>query len=276
MNARLRPIRSAILLPIRMNAAETRASSAIADWTPLAVVSRSLTTAEIDTFISEVSTTRTNIAIARRIASVWSPLDSADVAGTAGALTGRVSGAARGRASPSLDERVARARAGSLRHEEGAPDAEHLGHRPRLERAACRLVRCRPVGRLRDRAEPPLTDVRVEAIEDPVERHAHRARCIDVRPDQPGPHGACVVGGVPLGRPAAMERLVPGVFGREGPKAERREQRASTRVDCGTRCVVIACERRIRKRDREQLVRPYPRVVSSGAVHDVVQPAAVR
>src|SRR3954447_20304932 len=120
--ARLRPIRSAILLPIRMNAAETRASSAIADWTPLAVVSRSLTTAEIDTFISEVSTTRTNIAIARRIASVWSPLDSADVAGTAGALTGRVSGAERGRASPSLDERVARARAGSLRHEEGAPD----------------------------------------------------------------------------------------------------------------------------------------------------------
>ena len=39
--ARLRPIRSAILLPIRMNAAETSASSAIADWTPLAVVSRS-------------------------------------------------------------------------------------------------------------------------------------------------------------------------------------------------------------------------------------------
>src|SRR5947208_12264053 len=47
-----------------MNAAETSASSAIADWTPLAVVWRSLTTAEIDTFISDVSTTRTNIAIA--------------------------------------------------------------------------------------------------------------------------------------------------------------------------------------------------------------------
>src|SRR6478609_4133210 len=47
-----------------MKAAETRASSAIADWTPLTVVSRSLTTAEIDTFISEVSTTSTNIAAA--------------------------------------------------------------------------------------------------------------------------------------------------------------------------------------------------------------------
>src|SRR5947209_4162392 len=62
-------MRSPILLPIRMNAAETKASKAIADWTPLAVVCRSRTTAEIDTFISDVSTTSTNIAIASRIAS---------------------------------------------------------------------------------------------------------------------------------------------------------------------------------------------------------------
>src|SRR5436190_17941148 len=65
---------------MRMNAAETSASSAIADWTPLAVVPRSLTTAEIDTFISDVSTTRTNIAIASRIASFWLPHDSAETA----------------------------------------------------------------------------------------------------------------------------------------------------------------------------------------------------
>src|SRR5262245_48630021 len=75
--ARLRPIRSPTLLPIRMNAAETSASSAIADWTPLAVVPRSRTTAEIETFISEVSTTSTNIAIASRTASFVSPVDSA-------------------------------------------------------------------------------------------------------------------------------------------------------------------------------------------------------
>jgi hypothetical protein len=49
---------------IRMNAAETRASNAIADCTPLAVVSRSFTTAEIDTFMNDVSTTSTNIAAA--------------------------------------------------------------------------------------------------------------------------------------------------------------------------------------------------------------------
>ena len=52
-----------------MNAAETSASSAMADCTPLAVVSRSAMTAEIDTFISDVSTTRTNIAIASRTIS---------------------------------------------------------------------------------------------------------------------------------------------------------------------------------------------------------------
>jgi hypothetical protein len=52
-----------------MKAAETRASSAIADWTPLTVVWRSRTTDEIDTFMIEVSTTSTNIAIANKTAS---------------------------------------------------------------------------------------------------------------------------------------------------------------------------------------------------------------
>ena len=47
-----------------MNAADTSASSAIAPCTPLTVVSRSSTTFAIDTFISDVSTTSTNIAIA--------------------------------------------------------------------------------------------------------------------------------------------------------------------------------------------------------------------
>ena len=64
-------MKSPILLPIRMNAADTRASSAIADWTPLAVVCRSRITAEIETFISDVSTTSTNIAIDSKIASRW-------------------------------------------------------------------------------------------------------------------------------------------------------------------------------------------------------------
>ena len=74
--ALLRPKRSPSLLLIRMNAAETRASSAIALWTALTVVSRSLTTAEIDTFISDVSTTSTNIAAASRTDSRVFPASS--------------------------------------------------------------------------------------------------------------------------------------------------------------------------------------------------------
>jgi hypothetical protein len=64
--ARFRPNRSPSLLLIRMNAAETSASSAIALWTALTVVSRSSTTDAIETFISDVSTTSTNIAAASR------------------------------------------------------------------------------------------------------------------------------------------------------------------------------------------------------------------
>ena len=52
-----------------MKAAETSASRAIAPWTPLTVVPRSVTTADIETFISEVSITSTNMAIASRIAN---------------------------------------------------------------------------------------------------------------------------------------------------------------------------------------------------------------
>ena len=79
----MRPIRSPTLLPIRMKAAETSASRAIADWTPLTVVSRSSTTAEIETFMSDVSTTRTNIAIESRTASCC-PLAGAAAASGSG------------------------------------------------------------------------------------------------------------------------------------------------------------------------------------------------
>ena len=62
-----------------MNAAETSASSAIADCTPLTVVPRSLTTAEIDTFIIDVSITSTNIAIASKMASRRLPVASSGI-----------------------------------------------------------------------------------------------------------------------------------------------------------------------------------------------------
>jgi hypothetical protein len=58
----------------------TSASSAIAACTLLTVVSRSSTTAEIDTFINDVSTTSTNIAIASRSASLGLPEPSLPLA----------------------------------------------------------------------------------------------------------------------------------------------------------------------------------------------------
>ena len=73
------------LLLIRMNAADTSASRAIADWMLLTDVSRSDATAVIDTFMIDVSTTRTNIAIANSTASLLLP--SASSAPTLGGDT---------------------------------------------------------------------------------------------------------------------------------------------------------------------------------------------
>lgn len=62
--ARLRPMRSPNFEVMRMKAAEISASRAMAGWPPLAVVCSSATTAEMDTLMGEVSTTRMNIAAA--------------------------------------------------------------------------------------------------------------------------------------------------------------------------------------------------------------------
>jgi hypothetical protein len=95
-------MRSPTLLPIRMNAADTSASSAIADWTPLTVVSRSRTTAEIDTFISDVSTTSTNIAMASKMASRGFPGASVGALLLARSVIGRPRASSRQRPRRSL------------------------------------------------------------------------------------------------------------------------------------------------------------------------------
>ena len=70
-----------------MNAADTRASSAIAAWMALTFVPRSRTTAEIDTFMIDVSTTSTNIAMASRRESRWLPDPVVSVAVSGHGLT---------------------------------------------------------------------------------------------------------------------------------------------------------------------------------------------
>ena len=62
-------VQSAIALEALVSAAFILIGSKVGDWTFETVVSRSSTTAEIETFMSEVSTTSTNIAIASRSGS---------------------------------------------------------------------------------------------------------------------------------------------------------------------------------------------------------------
>src|SRR6478735_6385995 len=102
-NARLRPNRSPTLLLMRMNAADTSASIATADWTPLTVVSRSWTTAEIDTFMNEVSITNTNIAAASRMPCRGIPLETS--AGSTLSTTANVPLPAASRCGPRANAR---------------------------------------------------------------------------------------------------------------------------------------------------------------------------
>src|SRR3954465_7024698 len=125
-------MRSPVLPPIRMKAAETSASSAIAPCTPLTVVPRSSTTAEIETFISDVSTTRTNIAIARSSAS--RPLNGTVRVASASMAQPSTTGSPCG--PPAGDETLTRHGAGGRRGGQDAADRADAagGHRaePRL------------------------------------------------------------------------------------------------------------------------------------------------
>ncbi len=159
--------------------------------------------------------------------------------------------------------------------DEPAPDAEHLGDRPGLERAAGRGVWRRAVGCLRDRAETPVPEVCLEPVQQVVDGETDVARRIDVRADQPRPDGALVIGGVAFGRPAAVIRLVGGVARRQGAQSERREQLPSARCDHRGRRFVVSGQRRVGERDRQQLVRPDGRVVAPGPVDHVEEPRAV-
>ncbi len=56
--------------PTSMKAAITRVYSVIASWTPWTVVSRSSTICEIETFMTELSSTITNWAAARMMIAI--------------------------------------------------------------------------------------------------------------------------------------------------------------------------------------------------------------
>src|SRR5439155_25705649 len=79
-------------------------------------------------------------------------------------------------------------------------------------------------------------------------------RGLDVRADEPRPDRALVIRPVPISRPAAVARDVRRVARREAAQPERRQK---LRAALDDRTLV---ERRVRKRDREQLIRAQRRV----------------
>src|SRR5215217_1355847 len=144
-----------------MNDADTSASSAMADCTPLTVASRSRTTAEMETFINEVSTTSTNIAIessnASRQLNPWTAAES------------------------------------------DAP-ASDIAHRPRTRQARAGLPACQARHR-HSRAGPPLSGwlrrwhgTTARLREDPASGHADR----HVTDDHAGVDGISQAGGCAL------------------------------------------------------------------------------
>ena len=137
-----------------------------------------------------------------------------------------------------------------------AADAQHLGDRPGLERAAGGGVRRGAVGRLGDRAEPPLAEVRLEPVEHAVDRDAG-ARGRRRRTGRSATARRC-----PGGR---RRRAPPARRGGAAGSADRRARASAGRAASAARARQTSTaaraasprQRRSGQRDGEQLVRPH-------------------
>ena len=131
-----------------------------------------------------------------------------------------------------------------------AADAQDLGDRPGLERAAGRGVRGGAVGGLRDRAEAPVAEVRLEPVEDAVDRHADRAGRVDVRARsataRPCPGGR---------RRRARPGCRGGRAGRPGRRARASAARAASAASGGRRRRPRAPRRAVRRAARREATR---------------------
>ena len=158
----------------------------------------------------------------------------------------------------------------------GGADAEHLGDRPRLERAAGRGVRSGAVRGLGDRAEAPLAEVRLE----PRRARRRSGRRRGGRRRRTG--RSATARPCPGGR---RRRARPGRRGGRAGRPGRRARASAARAASGARAARVDDGARGRgrspasgpsgQRHREQLVRPHRGVVAAGAVDDVEEPAAV-
>src|SRR3954451_25117941 len=110
---------------------------------------------------------------------------------------------------------------------------QQLCHRPGLEGAARGGVGRAAVGRLRHGAEAPFLEVQHETVEQFTVVGARSSAGVDVRPDDPGPDGALVVGAVACRPVAAVAAGEPRVGWRQRPHPDRGEQRCAGLHDRG-------------------------------------------
>src|SRR5687768_12848002 len=107
-----------------------------------------------------------------------------------------------------------------LRGERVAP--QNLGHAPRLRDAATRRERRLRIEDLADRSDAAFVQMRNESVEEPPGLRAfvgmYFEPCIHERPDQPGPDGALMIGGVPRTKIPIVPRLVIFVTATERPQ----------------------------------------------------------
>ena len=138
-------------------------------------------------------------------------------------------------------------------------------------------MRCVAVGGLGDGPKSPFGKMGFDAIEHPIERGTHARSSVHVRPQEPGPHRALVVGGVPLRRPAVVRSPEWGVAGRQRAWPERRKQCALAGGDdlAGDSSRGVVREGAIREGDCEQLVGSEGTVVTTRSVDDVEEAEAV-
>ena len=96
---------------------------------------------------------------------------------------------------------------------------------------------------------------------------------VDVRPDQPGPHGALMVSGVARAQVAVVFRLVVGMAGGERAESDGREQALGHHVH--HRLPARRVEHREIERDGKHLIRTAGVVIAAGlGVHYIVEVAA--
>src|SRR3954451_25489256 len=108
------------------------------------------------------------------------------------------------------------------------PATEHLGHAPGLGGAASGEVGGLGVEDLADRADAVLVEVGAEPFEvatgAPQVAGVELEPGVDERPDQPGPDGPLVIGGVAGAEVAVVFRLVVGMAGGERTEADGGEK----------------------------------------------------